>query len=87
LWQVETGGTRHYRCHTGHTFDPAVLLSAQSGEIEQTLWVALRLFEERRNLLVRMKESGGYFDAQSLDERVADTNSHIQRIRSLFGDL
>jgi two-component system chemotaxis response regulator CheB len=87
LWEVKTDGTCHYRCHTGHAFDPAVLFSAQSSEMEKTLWVALRLFEERRNLLVRMKESGGYFDAQSLDERVADTNSHIQRIRSLFGEM
>lgn len=87
LWQVEIGGTRHYRCHTGHVFDPGVLLFAQSGEIEKTLWVALRLFEERRNLLLRMKATGGYFDARSLDERIADTNSHIQRIRSLFGEL
>ena len=51
LWEVEKSKTRRYRCHTGHSYTAAALLEEQSGKIEETLWITLRMLEERRNLL------------------------------------
>src|SRR5207248_8901920 len=51
LWEVENPDLQRYRCHTGHSFTAAALLASQSERIEETLWISLRMFEERKNLL------------------------------------
>lgn len=56
LWEIEKGTSLRYRCHTGHSFSCDVLLAEQTRKIEETMWVALRMFEERRNLLVTMSD-------------------------------
>ena len=47
LWDVDKAGIQRYRCHTGHSFTDVALLTSQSERIEETLWTALRMFEER----------------------------------------
>jgi two-component system chemotaxis response regulator CheB len=79
LWEVFTGACRHYRCHTGHSFGPATLLAAQKNQIEHTLWAALRMFEERKNLLKNMS-----WDARSIMERMDEADRHIDILRSLL---
>jgi hypothetical protein len=56
LWGVDHSGGLQYRCHTGHSFTTASLLTSQSEKIEETLWVALRMFEERKNLLTNTRQ-------------------------------
>src|SRR5947199_8530485 len=51
LWEVEASAIQRYRCHTGHSFTSAALLTSQTAKIEETLWASLRMFEERKNLL------------------------------------
>jgi two-component system chemotaxis response regulator CheB len=88
LWEVDAPGPRHYRCHTGHSFTDAALLTIQSEKIEETLWVSLRMFEERKNLLNTMarrpggaalsRGSGGYA------QRAREADVHIERIREML---
>jgi two-component system chemotaxis response regulator CheB len=61
-----------------------VLLAEQSAKIEETLWIALRMFEERKNLLATMAQ--GKRDAQSrmAAERARESMIHIERIRSML---
>ena len=54
LWEVDRGDSLRYRCHTGHSYTAPILLALQTEKIEETLWIALRMFEERRNMLERM---------------------------------
>lgn len=87
LWKISKGNLERYRCHTGHAFTAAVLLAEQTAKIEETLWVALRMFEERRNLLHTMTESKGGKTGQvgrSLSERAKDSEIHIERIRAML---
>jgi two-component system chemotaxis response regulator CheB len=87
LWKISKGNLERYRCHTGHAFTAAVLLAEQTAKIEETLWVALRMFEERRNLLHTMTESKGGKAGQvgrSLSERAKDSEVHIDRIRAML---
>jgi two-component system, chemotaxis family, protein-glutamate methylesterase/glutaminase len=51
LWEIEAVESLRFRCHTGHAFTVDMLRSAQESKIEETLWYALRMFEERKNLL------------------------------------
>lgn len=82
LWEVTKGSPR-YRCHTGHAFTDQVLLAQQSAKIEETLWIALRMFEERRNLLRNMSDREGSL-SRSAAERTRESEIHIGRIRSML---
>ena len=54
LWQIQSGKIKHYRCHIGHVFSESDLLIKQSEEMENTLWVAVRMMEERKLLLNKL---------------------------------
>lgn len=82
LWQVGKGKQVRFRCHTGHAYTAQVLLAEQSAKMEETLWVALRMFEENRNLLTTMGAEGSA--SSSYAERIEQAAVHIQRIRSML---
>lgn len=84
LWQIKDGDLLRYRCHTGHAFTSAVLLSVQSAKIEETLWTALRMFEERRNLMATMSARPDGKSSRALSERSKDVQVHIDRIRAVL---
>jgi len=82
LWEMEKSRTVRYRCHVGHSYTRTALLAEQSGKIEETLWITLRMLEERRNLLRSMRVKGA--GAKSSIEREKDAEIHIERIRGLL---
>ncbi|WP_322895077.1 MULTISPECIES: chemotaxis protein CheB [unclassified Yoonia] len=84
LWQIKDGAFLRYRCHTGHAFSSAVLLAVQSAKIEETLWSALRMFEERQNLLATMNTRLEGKSSAALVERGKDAQVHIERIRAML---
>lgn len=83
LWKMKHGDVLRYRCHTGHAFSSASLLAQQSEKIEETLWVALRMFEERQNLISTMGSSQKDLPS-SVVERVKESQIHIDRIRAML---
>ena len=46
-----------YRCYTGHAFTGNVLLEKQAEGLEESVWISIRMLEERRNLLRRMAKN------------------------------
>ena len=84
LWEIAHGKLLRYRCHTGHAFTSSVLLAQQTAKIEETLWVALRMFEERQNLLVTMSKGRGSKPLSSAFQRAKDSQIHIDRIRAML---
>ena len=58
---------------------------SQAEKIEETLWVSLRMFEERKNLLNKMAagESKGALK-HSYAQRAGETEIHIERIRAIM---
>jgi two-component system chemotaxis response regulator CheB len=85
LWKIDRATGARYRCHTGHAYTERVLLAEQTKKIEETLWVALRMFEERRNLLVTMANATQPSGAQrSARARAKDSEVHIERIRTML---
>ena len=84
LWQIAEGDSLRYRCHTGHAFTSSVLLAQQTEKIEETLWVALRMFEERQNLLVTMSKNVEKNPLSSIAQRATDSQVHIDRIRAML---
>jgi two-component system, chemotaxis family, protein-glutamate methylesterase/glutaminase len=85
LWEMDTPGEKRYRCHTGHSFTGPALLASQSEKIEEMLWISLRMFEERKNLLVSMTKAARTTALKSATSRRAkQTQAYIDRIRGML---
>ena len=84
LWQVNQGQVLRYRCHTGHAFTADALAESSQQVLEETLWVALRMMEERKNLLSNMADHGGPQWSKQQDERLADLKRHVNRMREFL---
>ena len=68
-----------------HSYTASALLTSQSEKIEETLWVSLRMFEERKNLLNGMAHKEGYTKRKgSYSERAKETEVHIELIREML---
>jgi len=85
LWMMKEPDGERYRCHTGHTFTAATLLYDQGEKVEETLWVALRVLEERRNLQKNMAQKENRPKSKKNYEKNArETETQISRLRSLL---
>jgi len=84
LWQVDKGEALRYRCHTGHAYTVATYLPSKQKKIEETMWVALRMFEERKNLLTTIAKEQGGLMANLSNERIESSEVHIARIRMIL---
>ena len=84
LWEINQGSVLRYRCHTGHAYTAEALAESTHHALEETLWVALRMMEERKNLLTSMASHGpGHFTARQA-ERVEEIKGHINRLREFL---
>ncbi|TCN56552.1 chemotaxis protein CheB [Flavobacterium circumlabens] len=84
LWKMNKGPDLRYRCHTGHAYTAATLLTEQTMKIEETMWTALRMFEERKNLLTTIAQDQKGATATSAKERSKMSQIHIDRIRAIL---
>ena len=72
-----------YRCYTGHTFTQKILEDEQLTGIEESLWVAIRMMEERKNLFDMPDYETGELKYQKADQ----LQKHILRLRNMLMDL
>lgn len=88
MWEMKDDGLIRYRCHTGHVFNQDELLIRQTKALEDTLWIALRMMEERRSLLLKMadeeKRKGWQRSAQQKQDRIKDLQTHIERLKQVL---
>ena len=87
LWEVEDEVPR-FRCHTGHAFTARHLVAGLEEAEETSLWVALRVMEERVRMLQRMakrdSERGSAHSEQIFAEKATEAEEHVRRIRGLL---
>ena len=88
LWEIKNSGSTHYRCHIGHAYSENELLLKQFESLNGTLWVALRMMEERKNLLNRIsrqeKEKNLHSLADIHSEYANELEAHIARLKELL---
>ena len=84
LWKVDKGNSTRYRCHTGHAYTAASLMAAQTMKIEETMWTALRMFEERKNLMITVSKTMSGSVSRSALERADLSQVHIDRIKVIL---
>jgi two-component system chemotaxis response regulator CheB len=91
LWEMhKDNNMTRFRCYTGHSYTSKELLVKQREDLESTLWIALRMLEERKQLLKKMSEEernkGWIRSAASKAERQAELEVHINRLKELLFD-
>ncbi|MCC3157656.1 chemotaxis protein CheB [Hymenobacter sp. 15J16-1T3B] len=84
LWEMEHGEVHRYRCHTGHAFTADSLMASTQHHLEESMWVALRMLEERKNLLATMARRGPAPGAALQEQRVEELKTHIDRLRQFL---
>jgi two-component system chemotaxis response regulator CheB len=84
LWELNEGKVLRFRCHTGHAFTADSLLHNSQQGLEETLWVALRMMEERKNLLSSMAVRGAGAYSVQQEERLEEIKKHINRLREFL---
>lgn len=91
IWEIKENKHTRYRCQIGHSYSEIDFLKTQSEKLEGTLWVALRLMEERYNFLNKVgreekanglnKMSSAHFD------RASELKIHIDELKTLLVNL
>jgi two-component system chemotaxis response regulator CheB len=87
VWERDEGGMSFYRCHVGHAYTANSMAAEQGELLEQTLWEALRMFEERAELHRRMADRAKVqFPevAARYADRAAEAHSSTEVIRRIL---
>jgi two-component system, chemotaxis family, protein-glutamate methylesterase/glutaminase len=86
LWEIDNNGEKSYRCHVGHAFSEEGLLGAMEVTTETALWTALRIIEERRNLLksIAVKQNGSKRLGGHTKARIAELERQIEQIKKVL---
>lgn len=87
LWEIKEDPIPRYRCYTGHVYTGNVLLEKQAEEMEESVWISIRMLEERKNLLLRMANRQRIIDAEAADEKLfsaEELGKHIERLKTLL---
>lgn len=91
LWEVQNNNVTHYRCHIGHSYSERDLLLKQAEQFEAALWVAVRITEERRNLLSKLRKqaiSRGFTKSAIIyEENEAELTGTIEVLKQLLYQL
>jgi len=91
LWEMKGDIVKRYRCHIGHAYTERDLIVKQSETASTTLWVALRMMEERKHLLKKMQidyAKKGYKALSSTNiEKQDHMERHITRLKKILFDL
>lgn len=91
LWSMKGDIIKRYRCHIGHAYSEKDLVVKQSEVATTTLWVALRMMEERKHLLRKMEidhAKKGYKSLSTNNEkRQNEIGHHIENLKKILFDL
>ncbi len=79
----------HYRCRTGHSYTLQSLNESQGQQLEETLWIALRILDERLVLLKKMindyERKGLDMLAKSNVGKLKEVEQHAAHLKRLMG--
>jgi two-component system chemotaxis response regulator CheB len=88
LWEIKQEGFLRYRCHTGHVYTSLALLEKQGEQMEESIWVSIRMLEERRNLLLNMlwreKENPVTSLTKDYQRRADELRVHVERLKTFL---
>lgn len=87
IWRMKDVNVERYGCHLGRAFSGDSLLVRNKESLDESLWVALRMLEERKYVLVTLSEEIAVqhsAKAASYKERADELQVHVERIRQVI---
>ncbi|MDJ1505891.1 chemotaxis protein CheB [Xanthocytophaga agilis] len=86
LWQMKHGNVVRYRCHAGHAYTAQTLLEDKDRQLEETLWMAMRILEERKNMLISMVNQMEISTAVQAvyEEKIEEVDEYVSRIKRVI---
>jgi two-component system chemotaxis response regulator CheB len=88
LWQQDAANTARYRCRVGHAYTAESMLSAEEEALEASLWAAVRLFDQRANVLTTMAEKDITANRARMAEHhrnlAEEARSHAKLLRGMI---
>ena len=88
LWNITHDNVSRYRCHIGHSYSENDLIVKQASQLESTLWVALRMMEDRKNLLGKLgrdsRKRGAITIATAHEEKERELQRHIEKLKEIL---
>jgi two-component system chemotaxis response regulator CheB len=85
LSEIEAGHPLRFRCQVGHAYTGQALMRRQEGRVDEAMRVALRIIEERAELVSRMKDdatkAGRSGMALMYDERAREYREYAESLR------
>lgn len=91
LWEVKGDIVKRYRCHIGHAYTERDLVVKQAEVAGNTLWVALRMMEERKHMLKKMEidsaKKGHKASSLRHISKHDEMERHIEKLKKILFDL
>ena len=91
LWKIDNGKLSHYRCHIGHSYSDQDLVLEQAEGVEQTLWVALRMMEERKLFMLKLANENSNKSLERLNQSYRQQGKqleiHIDKLKDLLFEI
>jgi two-component system chemotaxis response regulator CheB len=91
LWAIKNDPTHRYRCHTGHVYTENILYDQHGEHLEESVWVSIRMLEERRNMLGLMaghaSERKDQEAAEMNIQRAREMEMHISRMKKVLASI
>ncbi|GAA5533665.1 chemotaxis protein CheB [Deinococcus aluminii] len=85
--KIQEGRTLRFRCHTGHAFTPAALLSELRESVEATLWSSVRALDENVMLLEHLAkhfaEAGEPIQGEVFRREAAQVRERSRTVRGV----
>ena len=75
IWQQDIGESARYRCRVGHAYTESSLLSGQAEAVEASIWAAIRLLEQRANVLTGLADN----DRRRQRMRLVEHQEHLAK--------
>ena len=90
IWELAEGHLVGFECRVGHRYNPEAFLGAQAARVEDALWTAVNVLQERaatlRQFAARFSSGGGQLAAE-YEAWAKDTDEQAAVIRRLITDL
>jgi two-component system chemotaxis response regulator CheB len=91
LWKLKNDPAHRYKCHVGHAYTEKNLLAFKMQDLEESVWVSIRMLEERLNLLNLMathsSEAGYKASAETHKKRAREAEKHLQALKVIQTNL
>lgn len=87
LYTIKEGRAHRYRCYTGHAYSENILSDKQTEGLEESLWVSIRLLEQKKKMLKHMADHDKDSDVgASLEnlKKAGEMEKHIIKLKELL---